>query len=104
MTSHVAAEVLLKSDLPREMSASGLLPQYAFFIYKIQVVNMRTLSLRLINRSRQHHLHGRTNGDLHVATAICSGITPTGCNIEAARLETTRRFPHSLPRAMKPGD
>lgn len=75
-----------------------------FFIYKIQVVNMRTLSLRLTNYSQQHYLHAGTRRDLHVASAICSGITPTGCNIEAARLEMMRRFPHSLPRPMKPGD
>lgn len=93
MTSPVTAEASLTSDLPREMSASGLLPQYAFFIYKIQVVNMRTLSLRLINCSRQRYLHGRTKRELHVASAICSGITLMGCNIEAARLETVRRFP-----------
>lgn len=34
MTPHVSAEVLLRSDLPREMSASGLLPQYASFLFR----------------------------------------------------------------------
>lgn len=54
---------------------------------------------------KQHYLHGRSKRDLHVAAAICFGITATGCNIEAARVEAMCRFfPHSLPRPMEPGD
>lgn len=33
MTSHVTAEALLTSDLPREMSASGLLPQRGAILF-----------------------------------------------------------------------